>query len=323
MQVYLENQIQIIIINNGIFLILTINKSMYIFRQKVTTISSLEIPESFLDPITWELMMQPITLPSGNVIDQTTLEKYGQNEAIWGRPFSDPFTGIPFNKDYKPIMATALKFRIDKFLLMNSNTDEVKNMARVLGHNSTMTGDRRIMEIPKFMLNENLLRRNTKEATELSTQEKAPTNNTLQRLKRHCHQLPAVIAGPNQYAAKMKARLKQAKKISNSKPFYDKSHSSNKEDKSEILIANIDNSVNNGDKFLLSNIKRFNVSEKVEYKVSSNCECCNKNIFYILPCKHVICRKTLLSIKDNQCNSCGSSYETDKIERVYGNILSR
>jgi len=285
-------------------------------------ISGLEIPESFLDPITWELMMQPITLPSGNVIDQTTLEKYGQNEAIWGRPFSDPFTGIPFNEDHKPIMATALKFRIDKFLLINSNTDEIKKMPRVLGHHSTMTGDRRIMEVPKFMLNENLLRRTTKEATEINMQERTISGNTLQRIKKHCHKLPAVIAGPNQYTAKMKARSKQIKKISNSNPFYDIFRSNNKDDKSET-VANIDSSSSNDNKFLLSNIKRFNTSEKVEYKVSNNCECCNKNIFYMLPCKHVICRKTLLSIKDNRCNSCGSSYETNKIERVYGNILSR
>ncbi|EFN83981.1 RING finger protein 37 [Harpegnathos saltator] len=113
--------------------------------------ATLEVPESFLDPITWEIMTQPITLPSGKVIDQVTLEKYEQNEAVWGRPLSDPFTGIPFNEHRKPIIATILKLRIDKFLLENSNLVEIKNMPRVLGRDSSsaIIKDRRIIEIPK------------------------------------------------------------------------------------------------------------------------------------------------------------------------------
>ncbi|CAL1673554.1 unnamed protein product [Lasius platythorax] len=125
-----------------------------------------DVPESFLDPITWELMTQPITLPSGNVIDQTTLEKHGQNEAIWGRSLSDPFTGIVFNEHHKPIMATALKSRIDKFLLDNSKLNEIKSIPRVLGHDSTsaIAGDRRITKVPKCVLNKNLLKRTVKDA---------------------------------------------------------------------------------------------------------------------------------------------------------------
>ncbi|EZA51368.1 RING finger protein [Ooceraea biroi] len=296
-------------------------------KQKDIAISRLEIPESFLDSITWELMTQPITLPSGNVIDQTTLEKHGQNEAIWGRPLSDPFTGIPFSEHRKPVMATALKYRIDEFLLRNGDSEEIKNIPRVLGHNSTsaIVGDRRIIEIPKCVLSENSVKRTAKDA-KLHAREQTTTGDTLERLqqpKRYCHRLPAVVTGPKQSTAKITARSKEVKEISNSfKPLYKKSYSDNKNDESETLAANTDNSLDNSKEFPLPNIKRFNAPEKVElHNMSGYCKCCNNNILYRLPCKHVICRKVLLSVKDNRCNSCGFVYKVSEIERVHGVIF--
>ncbi|KAF2072725.1 hypothetical protein CYY_005966 [Polysphondylium violaceum] len=47
------------------------------------------IPSMFLDPITLEMMTDPVILPSGNVVNRTTIEKHFQNSF-----FTDPFTGI-------------------------------------------------------------------------------------------------------------------------------------------------------------------------------------------------------------------------------------
>ncbi|EFN66109.1 RING finger protein 37 [Camponotus floridanus] len=292
-------------------------------RQEGKT--KLEIPESFKDPITLELMTQPITLPSGNVIDQATLEKYGRNEAIWGRPLSDPFTGIVFNEHRKPIMATALKSRIDKFLLDNSNLNEIKSIPRVLGHasNSAIAGDRRIIEVPKCVLNKNLLKRTVEDAKLEAC--KQTMDDYLQQTKRYCHKLPTIVVCSKQSTANARERSEQVTKISNSsKLVYNNTHNHIRDNKSENLIANVDSSLDGNVKSLLLNIKRFNAPEKVElHNISSECKCCNNSILYKLPCKHVICRKVLLSIENSQCKSCGLFYKLSDIERIHNSILNR
>nr|XP_045012207.1 RING finger protein 37 isoform X2 [Jaculus jaculus] len=79
-----------------------------------------DVPEEFLDPITLEIMPCPMLLPSGKVIDQTTLEKCNQSEATWGRVPSDPFTGVAFTPQSQPLPHPSLKARIDRFLLQHS-----------------------------------------------------------------------------------------------------------------------------------------------------------------------------------------------------------
>ena len=75
------------------------------------------IPEEFIDPITCEIMIVPLLLPSGHNIDAETLEKHVTVERTWGRLPSDPFTGKVFSEASKPVPNSALKVRIDKFLL--------------------------------------------------------------------------------------------------------------------------------------------------------------------------------------------------------------
>ncbi|XP_023658881.1 RING finger protein 37 isoform X2 [Paramormyrops kingsleyae] len=75
------------------------------------------IPQEFLDPFTQEVMTLPLLLPSGVVIDNTSLEKYQRQEASWGRLPNDPFTGIPFTRDSQPLPNPDMKGRIDRFLL--------------------------------------------------------------------------------------------------------------------------------------------------------------------------------------------------------------
>ena len=73
------------------------------------------MPPEFIDPITLNVMTLPILLPSGNTIDNSTLEKHIALERNWGREPSDPFTGMPLGSKIVPNVA--LKYRIDNFLL--------------------------------------------------------------------------------------------------------------------------------------------------------------------------------------------------------------
>ncbi|XP_053480904.1 RING finger protein 37 [Ictalurus furcatus] len=84
--------------------------------------SETAIPEEFLDPLTRELMVLPMILPSGMVVDNSTLEEYQKQEAVWGRMPNDPFTGVPFTKDSKPLPNPLLKCRIDSLLLQTGHT---------------------------------------------------------------------------------------------------------------------------------------------------------------------------------------------------------
>ena len=87
------------------------------------------VPEDFIDPITLSIMTLPVLLPSGTTIDQTTLERHIHSEKSWGRPPSDPFTGLALGS--KVIPTAALKCRIDNFLL--SSDINVSNLGRTVG----------------------------------------------------------------------------------------------------------------------------------------------------------------------------------------------
>lgn len=91
------------------------------------------IPEEFLDPLTAEVMSLPLLLPSGHTVDQRSLDRHNHSQAQWGRPPSDPYTGIAFTDTSKPLANSALKLRIDQFLLRHGDLPEVASAGRTIG----------------------------------------------------------------------------------------------------------------------------------------------------------------------------------------------
>lgn len=104
--------------------------------QSLNTIHSQEfvIPDEFLDQITCELMSLPMTLPSGKIIDERTLERCQELDIASGRTVSDPFSGQPFTSERKAVFNAGLKARIDKFLMNHADKQEVKNVPRTTGN---------------------------------------------------------------------------------------------------------------------------------------------------------------------------------------------
>ncbi len=51
------------------------------------------IPLKLLDSLTYEVMLIPMSLPSGHFVDRSTVDKLANNDAIYGRAPTDPFTG--------------------------------------------------------------------------------------------------------------------------------------------------------------------------------------------------------------------------------------
>ncbi|XP_055380951.1 RING finger protein 37 [Condylostylus longicornis] len=101
--------------------------------QALSLIDTNDVPEDFLDEITYNIMIFPMVLPSGKMVDQSTIDRHSQTEEKWGRLPSDPFTGQIFTKDRKPILNLLLKSRIEEYLLKNSYKKEIQSLPRVLG----------------------------------------------------------------------------------------------------------------------------------------------------------------------------------------------
>lgn len=97
------------------------------------TDASFKIPEDFIDSITHELLVMPFILPSGNIIDESTMEKHNRHEETYGRLPSDPFTGLIYTSESFPKFNESLKARLDEFKLKNSHELEVKSSGRTLG----------------------------------------------------------------------------------------------------------------------------------------------------------------------------------------------
>jgi len=98
-----------------------------------STSKEFQIPEEFLDSITMDILNLPYILPSGAIVDETTLQKHKRREECYGRYPSDPFTGVLFTADKEPKYDAALKVRLDEFKLKYSNEIEIQNSGRSVG----------------------------------------------------------------------------------------------------------------------------------------------------------------------------------------------
>lgn len=119
------------------------NQFEYFSSPKKTTLQSeakstpklehgITAPEDFYDIITQEIMTIPMVLPSGKTVDLSTIERHSRVEETWGRMPSDPFTGILYKIDKKPVLNLVLKSQIEAFLLKHSSHSEFKNVPRTV-----------------------------------------------------------------------------------------------------------------------------------------------------------------------------------------------
>lgn len=215
-------------------------------------------------------MIRPIVLPSGKIIDHSTLEKHKQSETARGRTFSDPFTGLAFNEQRVAIPAFALKERIDKFLLLHSDDHEIKKMPRILGSKQK----RPAFSSAIVMSNDQVSTSSNEEVLK-----KRKVSSTDAERPQQTHRLP-FCAFRNQ--ARLVPKAVQ-NKVENKK--------------SDLVV-----------------VRRTNTNTQ---NMTVECECCSSDrILYRLPCKHVICRKTLLRDRD-RCNICDISYKSSDPIRIH------
>ena len=81
--------------------------------------SSEETPSEFLDQLTFEIMNNPVTLPSGNSVDMESIHKLFDQDTS---PV-DPFTGLSLDK-FTAVTNVTLRDKIDKFRSIKSGDEQ-------------------------------------------------------------------------------------------------------------------------------------------------------------------------------------------------------
>nr|XP_009857651.1 RING finger protein 37 isoform X1 [Ciona intestinalis] len=147
-QKWLQNQNlpQCTLINNSITVLPTLtNKD----ESDNESADKTEIPKQFVDPIVCSVMRNPVLLPSGHTVDQHTLDKHIITQSDWGRLPSDPFTGILFTEQYKPVPHVALKLQLDSYLLnRKSQNGKSPNLTKTTNQRKRIYSDIDVNENP-------------------------------------------------------------------------------------------------------------------------------------------------------------------------------
>lgn len=242
------------------------------------------VPEEYLDTITYEIMSLPMILPSGKILDKSTLDKHNRMEECWGRSPTDPFTGVAFNEFRKPILNAALKTQIDRFLLENSDRIETKTVARTVGP----ACNKRTLDIINGSLSGYFKRQRT-------STNKCP--ETITRL-----QSQPSVAKCNEFQInepETRDEVKEQKKTSIDEAV-------------EMALKNITRFSKQ------TNAERTNKDFSIQ-TCFNNCIPIDNILYQIKSCNHFVCRTCLLNTKNEfeHCGICGLTFTKIDIIRFF------
>ena len=68
-------------------------------EKEISNKNETNIPNEFIDSITQEIIRLPIRLPSSNLIDKSTLDRYMEEQIKNKEIVKDPFTNMPLDKN--------------------------------------------------------------------------------------------------------------------------------------------------------------------------------------------------------------------------------
>lgn len=291
-----------------------------------------DVPEEFLDAITWEIMALPMVLPSGKVVDQRTLDLHAQAEANWGRHPSDPFTGIIFSEGCRPLLDSSLKARIDRFLVLNQDRKDLKAVPRTVGRVHSQICHQSISRFRNSQVcfsSADNFRKRSHAGSPLVHYE----NNVPGRL---CHVTQPIRHSSNvtsSSSVQKSSGLLQESSLSCSEPKRSKvvqgiSSTTTKEDcieddiiclsdiqtgtndRNETAVSlktheeRLDDSLDFALKSALSKLPSF-VNPPVLNVVIKECGSCKtSHLLYSLPCSHFLCRPCLVNVSKQTPSTC-------------------
>ncbi|KAL4231610.1 RING finger protein 37 [Mactra antiquata] len=285
------------------------------------------IPDEFTDPITCEIMSIPVLLPSGKTVDQSTLERHVNSEASWGRPPSDPFTGVIFKTGMSPVTNVSLKARIDQFLHKHSDSLQVP---QTLGHSDKVQDNVQGGIVSRVVEHSC---KNSQNNNKKSNQSSVDLNVKSSNFDGNC-ELTDFNKTVNCFERKRKRSGEQfeVKKTKNDSEYLT---SKTITSTSVSLLTSISDHKSDLDRSLdsallstLSSLPSFTLSKqkKTQNTEDKQCSKCSTDlsivsvIKYRLKCKHLICRECLLPSNTDttfSCGICSTMYDTSDAVRVF------
>ncbi|KAK3587487.1 hypothetical protein CHS0354_003629 [Potamilus streckersoni] len=312
------------------------DRTLIDIKTKLTE-NGVEIPEDFLDCITFDIMSMPMLLPCGKNIDQSTLEKFISNEASWGRSPSDLFTGVPFQSGSQAVANTVLRIRIDKFLMDHS--EQLKHVPRTVGKSLNVKSK------TEYSSNSGETSKLTPEMCRLQSDKIIASIEKNKPTAKEVRKRPLPKDNHNSVTQPSEAKIiKSEKTIFNKKKFdgkvsdYDITHDEQNFNESEVTSEMVHHSTSSHrdelqqslDAALNSTLGRLPSFTSFQKKnVPTTCReiCCecqillgSSSVKYKLPCDHIICRTCLndrLQTSNSKCAVCQTLFKSKEIQRIF------
>lgn len=289
-----------------------------------------DIPEEYLDAITWEIMALPMVLPSGKVVDQQTLDHHAQAEANWGRHPSDPFTGILFSDGFRPVLDSALKSRIDRFLVLNQDRTDLKTVPRTVGRAQPQICHQSISRFRNNRVCFNSVDNNRKQSQLTSSA------SHMVRFRRPglglSENLPSCSShqNPRKYNDfEVSETVTKKPKLSENAPRETECKNTAPEEQDVICLdgatdpktsddmksheRKLDDSLDFALKSVLSGLPSF-VNPPAPKSSAKECSSCKiAECLYLLPCTHFLCRSCLVRVsklKPSACQTCHIEFKS-------------
>lgn len=304
-----------------------------------THLNHIVVPEEFVDPITCEIMVLPIILPSGKIIDSLTLEKHTLAESKWGRAASDPFTGKLITERHKTVFASDLKLRIDKFLCDHSNEASFKSLPRTVGRKFFNNMPTNVIRKRYLDLQKPIIKPSEDALISQTTLESQNSKSNVYQNKRARKSKSIVMVqeepditliGLNQIKPTAKSVSRAVNTVNNTslntagnQVIIETRFSDNKKTSYFKKLSHEEES-----EFALENALKLTLSTLPSYsnlkKFATNnieCEkCCSNDSLFKLPCSHFLCRTCLVVITESKyliCVSCHTEFKTSDPERFH------
>mmetsp|Transcript_8916 Transcript_8916/g.9894 ORF Transcript_8916/g.9894 Transcript_8916/m.9894 type:complete len:385 (-) Transcript_8916:8-1162(-) len=256
------------------------------------------IPKAYVDPITHALMVAPVLLPSGHVVDQSTINRHLMNKG------TNPFTGVPMYMSQIQ-QHTSLRLEIQKFLAERRFNNE-RNMP---------SGNTHMPNSP----------RRANMASGTNNPSISPRSGLLHSLARPSS--PYKFPLRDQASHKRKARARggdeggihpQATALSRggrSIPmFRGLKTNTNKRKRKRDSDMDVDDGRQPDTDEITQDFKRLR-----RPSMCGICESCDAQCILKFPCGHVYCKPCLLGNTSNPttCKYCTTSFAYSQIKRVH------
>lgn len=294
------------------------------------------IPEDFIDPITHEFMTNPLILPSGKIIDKSTLDKYLEIELKWNRLPNDPFTHVKFSQHQKPVQALQLKSRIDKFILLNSNNSTVDKFPRTFQNAHSKSGRENLlfkMLENKVLCSSSPVKNNFVDKSKRENiQNKTEKKTGSPELKRRKLCSNAHLKINSSTSSTFQNQTMKEKDPSNESNNFlidseekfqdvidltehvDKGNAGLKE---EDLEKQIQDTLKNLPSFIVDSSNESN--KQNDSITNKGCFKCNQDclLYKLIKCSHYICRPCLVTSKEGICTFCNVGFSSCDVIRIF------